>query len=130
MKFPSRTLAEDLEVENELLRRRFVHATRPKGLLTLNQALELHERMENKMNENQDSDFGGYNNKSKLHNAPIKIEKYDGTLNSYQDAAITTAIYPGQGSFNGLIYTTLKLNGEAGELAEKVGKVELFHKRK
>ena len=43
-------------------------------------------------------------------------------LNSYQKQAISSAIYPGQGAFDGLIYTALKLNGEAGEVAEKVGK--------
>jgi NTP pyrophosphatase (non-canonical NTP hydrolase) len=62
-------------------------------------------------------------NTSKLHTSKLRVDLYDGTLNGYQKAAITTAIYPGQGTFNGLIYTTLKLNGEAGELAEKVGKV-------
>lgn len=44
------------------------------------------------------------------------------TLNDYQEAAIQTAIYPGQGSGLGLMYTALKLNGEAGEVAEQVGK--------
>lgn len=44
------------------------------------------------------------------------------TLDSYQQAAVGTAIYPGQGTMQGLIYTTLKLNGEAGEIAEGVGK--------
>jgi NTP pyrophosphatase (non-canonical NTP hydrolase) len=58
-------------------------------------------------------------NTSKLH---VDLDDIT-TLNGYQKAAITTAIYPGQGTFNGLIYITLKLNGEAGELAEKVGKV-------
>lgn len=40
----------------------------------------------------------------------------------YQRAASQTAIYPGQGSVVGLVYCALKLNGEAGELAEHVGK--------
>jgi NTP pyrophosphatase (non-canonical NTP hydrolase) len=44
-------------------------------------------------------------------------------LNEYQDAAISTAIYPGRGSFQGVTYCALKLAGEAGEVAEKVGKV-------
>lgn len=57
-----------------------------------------------------------------LHNAPIRADLYDDTLNGYQAATQTTAIYPGQGTINGLLYTTLKLNGEAGEIAEKVGK--------
>lgn len=39
------TLAEALRKENELLRRRFAHHTRPKGPLTLEQARELAERM-------------------------------------------------------------------------------------
>ncbi len=43
-------------------------------------------------------------------------------LNEYQDNAITTAVYPGRGSPLGLIYVALKMNGEAGEFAEHVGK--------
>lgn len=39
------TLAEELAAENERLRRRFVHATRPKGLLSMDQARDLAERM-------------------------------------------------------------------------------------
>lgn len=42
-------------------------------------------------------------------------------LNSYQQFALTTAIYPDRG--NNLIYPTLGLVGEAGEVAEKVKKV-------
>ncbi len=44
-------------------------------------------------------------------------------LNEYQQRAIKTAIYPSRGSFWGMIYCTLKLNGEAGEVAEKIGKI-------
>lgn len=40
----------------------------------------------------------------------------------YEEKAVSTAIYPGQGSAIGLMYCALKLNGEAGELAEHVGK--------
>lgn len=39
------TLADALREEEELLRRRFVHATRPKGPLTMEQAIELCRRM-------------------------------------------------------------------------------------
>lgn len=44
------------------------------------------------------------------------------TLANYQQLATRTAIYPGQGTPIGLAYCALKLNGEAGELAEHVGK--------
>lgn len=37
-------------------------------------------------------------------------------LNAYQRIATKSAIYPGQGTPLGLLYVTLKLNGEAGEL--------------
>lgn len=43
-------------------------------------------------------------------------------LDAYQNLAIGTAIYPGRRSFAGLTYVALKMNGEAGEIAEKVGK--------
>jgi NTP pyrophosphatase (non-canonical NTP hydrolase) len=45
------------------------------------------------------------------------------TLDDYQDMACDTAIYPNQNEFLGLMYCALKLNGEAGEVADKVGKV-------
>lgn len=44
------------------------------------------------------------------------------TLNEYQIQAAGSAIYPNRNSFNGLCYVTLKMNGEAGEIAEHVGK--------
>jgi NTP pyrophosphatase (non-canonical NTP hydrolase) len=44
-------------------------------------------------------------------------------LNEYQELALKTAVYPGQGEILGKMYCALKLNGEAGEVAEKIGKV-------
>lgn len=43
-------------------------------------------------------------------------------LDDYQRTSTKSAIYPGKGTALGLAYTALKLNGEAGELAEHVGK--------
>lgn len=43
-------------------------------------------------------------------------------INDYQRIATKSAIYPGQGSALGLAYVALKMNGEAGEFAEHVGK--------
>lgn len=40
----------------------------------------------------------------------------------YQRLATRSAIYPGRGTPLGLAYVALKLNGEAGEVAEHVGK--------
>ncbi len=40
-----KTLAEELAEENERLRRRMVHATRPKRPLTMDEARLLHEAM-------------------------------------------------------------------------------------
>ena len=45
-----------------------------------------------------------------------------GSIDAYAECARKTAIYPGQGTPLGLAYCALKLNGEAGELAEHVGK--------
>lgn len=40
------------------------------------------------------------------------------TINEYQEGALETAIYP-----NSIIYPTIGLTGEAGEVADKVKKV-------
>jgi NTP pyrophosphatase (non-canonical NTP hydrolase) len=45
------------------------------------------------------------------------------TFDGYQEQASTTAVYPGQGTFQGLAYAALGLNGEAGETAEQVKKI-------
>lgn len=46
----------------------------------------------------------------------------DSTFAQYEHLAQTTAIYPGQGTDDGLIYTVLALAGESGEVAEHVKK--------
>ena len=45
------------------------------------------------------------------------------TMNDYQHTAGSTAVYPGQGAMGGLMYATLGLTGEAGEIANKVKKI-------
>lgn len=44
------------------------------------------------------------------------------TFEEYEEAAGLTAIYPNRGSQLGLAYVALKMNGEAGEFAEHIGK--------
>lgn len=46
-------------------------------------------------------------------------------LNEYQSATAQTAVYPDAGKFSerGLAYLFMKLNGEAGEGAEKYAKI-------
>lgn len=58
-----------------------------------------------------------------LHDSPIQADLLDGTLNGYQKAALSTAIYPGRGTFWGLCYTTIKSAGEVGEFSDKIGKM-------
>jgi NTP pyrophosphatase (non-canonical NTP hydrolase) len=43
-------------------------------------------------------------------------------MDSYQFIATKSALYPGQGTSLGLVYSALKGAGEAGEYAEHVGK--------
>ncbi len=47
-------------------------------------------------------------------------------LNKYQEQSKKTALYPSQGS--NLVYPTLGLVGEAGEIANKVKKIERDNK--
>lgn len=44
-------------------------------------------------------------------------------MNRYQEEAGKTAIYPNRGEIDGLLYCTLGLAGEAGEVANKVKKI-------
>lgn len=46
------------------------------------------------------------------------------TLQDYQDAALTTAVFPGKGTWNGKAYCALGLNGEAGEVADVLKKIQ------
>jgi NTP pyrophosphatase (non-canonical NTP hydrolase) len=43
-------------------------------------------------------------------------------FDDYQRQTSATAIYPGKGELSGFSYCGLKLAGEAGEVAEKIGK--------
>lgn len=43
-------------------------------------------------------------------------------IDDYQAAALSTAIYPNRHSIFGIAYCALGLNGEAGEVAEKIKK--------
>ena len=52
----------------------------------------------------------------------VEMFKHRPHMNDYQHLASRTAIYPGKGTAFGLWYCLTKLNGEAGEAAEHVGK--------
>lgn len=43
-------------------------------------------------------------------------------INEYQQSSRSTAVYKGKGTFGGVVYNSLKLAGEAGEIADKIGK--------
>jgi NTP pyrophosphatase (non-canonical NTP hydrolase) len=57
-----------------------------------------------------------------LINGNLKDGIETNSLDEYQRIATKTAKYPGTGGPFGLAYVGLKLNGEAGEFAEHVGK--------
>lgn len=44
-------------------------------------------------------------------------------FNDYQERTAKTAVYTGQNSVGGLVYATLGLTGETGEIANKVKKI-------
>ncbi len=50
-------------------------------------------------------------------------------LNDYQAKSKSTAIYPGQGMVGGILYVSLGLSGEAGEVSNKVKKILRDDKR-
>jgi len=54
------------------------------------------------------------------------MEEKDTTLNDYQRIANSTAIYPGKGKVDGVVYCALGL-GEAGEVQNKVKKILRDH---
>ena len=49
-----KTLADELKAEAEALRRRFVHHTRPKGPLSLKEAIELSKHMQPRQDDRED----------------------------------------------------------------------------
>lgn len=46
MEAEQKTIAEEMARDADLLRRRFIHATRPKRPLSLKEAIELSDKME------------------------------------------------------------------------------------
>lgn len=59
---------------------------------------------------------------NEISDADLEDFSHRSTLSEYQRIATKSAIYPGTKHPLGLMYCALKLNGEAGELAEHVGK--------
>lgn len=59
---------------------------------------------------------------NKITQDDINAFNEEPSLNRYQQAATKSAVYPGQGTFLGLLYVNGKLNGEAGEFSEHLNK--------
>ena len=55
----------------------------------------------------------------------MEIDKMN--FNEYQEKASQTAIYPNKNSIVGLMYCTLGMSGEAGEVSERVKKLYRDH---
>lgn len=53
------------------------------------------------------------------------MSDYSMSLQQYQEATLDTAVYPGagEGDMDAIVYTTLGLSGEAGEIPNKVKKI-------
>lgn len=79
---------------------------------------ENNDLIENFINQNADKIFETL---EKDGHYEVSFNAY--SFDAYQREAKETAVYPGQGSFLGVVYCSLKLAGEAGEVAEKIGKV-------
>ncbi len=71
--------------------------------------------------------LGGNKGKAVTPRPPVtptaRGEKTYMTFKEYQEQAIHTLLYPGSGDIMGLLYVVLGINGEAGEMAEKVKKI-------
>lgn len=61
-------------------------------------------------------DFDGRDRAKELED--VQIDTFD----DYQAATARTAVYPGQSGFIGMVYATLGVGGEAGEVSEQVKK--------
>lgn len=56
-------------------------------------------------------------------NDTISLAGNNHILDEYESGVRESALYPGKNTFVGLMYTVLKLCGETGEVAEKIGKL-------
>lgn len=57
------------------------------------------------------------------HNELVYWAKGINSLQDYEELASQTAMYKGISTFKGAIYNALKMSGEAGEIADKMGKI-------